>query len=311
MKICLAGEGAMGSSHMKAMRGIKGIEVATLAGGNREEAAEFVREWGIPHHSLDLRESLNRPGVEAVLLATPSGLHAAQAIQALRMGKHVFVEIPMALNLEDSERLAAEATRSGLVCMVNHSFRYSAPLREVYRRVQGGALHLHHVVAQTYFFRRVNANMHGKPRSWTDDLLWHHACHMVDFVSWLLDDSDLEAWGQIGPNHPVMGIPMDLTVGMRSRAGTLVSGAISFNHHGPITLSYRFIGEEETLVLENGVLKKVDGSPLPVDVESHRSPVEEFVEAIREGREPLTSVQRCLPTMRLLDKIRLSIGGDR
>jgi len=308
MKICLAGEGAMGTNHMQAMRGIEGVEVVTLAGGIEEDAAAFAKQWEISHCSLSLEECLNQPGVEAVILATPSQVHATQAIQALRMGKHVLVEIPMALNLEDSERLVAEAEKSGLVCMVNHSFRYSAPFREVYRRVQQEEmLHLHHVIAQTYFFRRTNVNMYGKPRTWTDNLLWHHACHMVDFVSWLLDDPDLDVRGQAGPGHPRLGIPMDLTVGMRSKDGTLVSGVLSFNNHGPTTVTYRLIGEEDTLILERGALTDKDGNPVPLEGEPYESPAKEFIDAIREGREPLTSVQTCLPTMRLLDKIQRSI----
>src|SRR5687768_1258993 len=118
MKICLAGEGAMGTNHMKALRAIPGVEVVTLAGGIEADAAAFAREWGIPHHSLDLRSCLQQPGVEAVLLATPNPVHAEQAMLALSMGKHVLVELPMALNLADSRRLAEREEQTGLVCMV-------------------------------------------------------------------------------------------------------------------------------------------------------------------------------------------------
>lgn len=311
MKICLAGEGAMGGHHIKTLQSIEGVEVVSLAGGIEADAAAFARQWGIPHVSLNLEECLGQPGVEAAVLATPNAIHAAQAALALNMGKHVFVELPMALNLRDSERVVALAEKSGRVYMVDHSQRYGAPYREVYRQVREGVLHLHHVVSQTYFFRRENRNMHGKPRTWTDDLLWHQACHMIDYVCWLLDDPEMAVWGQAGPNHSKLGIPMDLTLGMRSRSGILVSAALSFNNHGPITGAYRFIGEEHTLLIEKKGLTDHEGKPVTPQGVPFHSPIHEFVDSIRQGREPLTSCKACLPTMRLLHRLQQSIDSSR
>lgn len=304
MKICLAGEGAQGLTHMEALRKIEGIEVVSLAGGVARDAAEFAAKWQIPHYSLDLEECLARPGVEAVILTTPNQVHAAQAELALNRGKHVLVELPMGLNLEESRRVAALEERTGLVCMVCHTLRYSPPHREVYRRVEEGRLHLHHLVSQTFFFRRENVNRFGKPRTWTDDLLWHQACHMVDFVYWLFAEPQIAAWGQAGPPHPKLGIPMDLTIGMRSKQGCLVSSVLSFNNHGPIDISYRFIGEEESLRIEKGKLVDHEGQEIPAAGEAAQIQDREFFSAIAEGRKPLTSCQSCLPVMAILDRIQ-------
>jgi 2-hydroxy-4-carboxymuconate semialdehyde hemiacetal dehydrogenase len=312
MKICLAGEGAMGTNHMKALRAIDGVEVVTLAGGIEADAAAFAKEWQIPHYALDLKACLERPGVEAVLLATPNQIHAEQAMLALGMGKHVLVEIPMALTLADSERLAAMEEKSGLVCMVCHTKRYSSDYREIQRQVRGGELHLYHIVQETYFFRRTNTNMFGKPRTWADQLLWHQACHMVDMVYWLFEEPEMEVWGQAGPDHPRLGVPMDMTIGMRSRGGCLVTGAYSFNNHGPITGRTRFIGEEATLLTGKGGLTDHEGNALPLPPERGIELQDrEFFDAIQEGRKPLTSCAACLPTMRLLDRIQRTMDGQR
>jgi 2-hydroxy-4-carboxymuconate semialdehyde hemiacetal dehydrogenase len=311
MKICLAGEGAQGLTHMQALRSIEGVEVVTLAGGIEADAAAFAKEWKIPHHSLHLEECLRQPGVEAVVLTTPNQLHTAQAALALNVGKHVLVELPMGLTLADSQRLADLEEKTGLVCMVCHTQRYSPPHREIYRRVRAGELHLHHIVAQTYFFRRQNVNRFGRSRTWTDDLLWHMACHIVDFVSYLLDDPGLEVWGQAGPDHPTLGIPMDLTLGMRSRQGCLVSAVLSFNNHGPIDASYRFIGEENTLFIQRERLTDHQGNVVPLEGSSVETQDREFFDAIREGRRPLTSCKACLPTMALLDRIQKSIEAKK
>jgi 2-hydroxy-4-carboxymuconate semialdehyde hemiacetal dehydrogenase len=304
MKICLAGTGAMGVIHMKALRKIDGVEVVSVNSRTDESGKAFAAEWGIPHYSTSLDESLDRPGVDAAILTTPSNLHAEQTVRALGKGKHVQVEIPMSLNLPDAERMVAAARKAGRVCMVTHTRRFSSPHREIRRRIQDGSFHLHHMVVETYFFRRENTNMHGQPRSWVDNLLWHHGCHSVDLAQWILSEPNFEVWGQKGPDHPVLGIPMDMTVGMKSKNGPLFSLAMSFNNKGPFGGFYRYIGEEETYKVYRDVMTDSEGKDVPLDGTPgfDRQDVE-FTSAIREGREPESSARSCLPTMALLDKI--------
>jgi len=304
MKICLAGTGAMGVIHIKALRKIDGVEVVSVNSRTDESGKAFAAEWGIPHYSTSLDESLDRPGVEAVILTTPSNLHAEQSVRALGKGKHVQVEIPMSLNLPDAERMVAAARKAGKVCMVTHTRRFSSPHREIRRRIQDGSFHLHHMVVETYFFRRENTNMHGQPRSWVDNLLWHHGCHSVDLAQWILGEPNFDVWGQKGPDHPVLGIPMDMTVGMKSKKGPLFSLAMSFNNKGPFGGFYRYIGEEETYKVYRDAMTDSEGKDVTLDGTPgfDRQDVE-FTSAIREGREPESSAQSCLPTMALLDKI--------
>ena len=301
----------MGLNHIKAVKTLEDVEVVTLAGGVEADAAAFAREWGIPHYSLDLEECLKQPGVDAVLLASPNQVHAQQAELAMRMGKHVQVEIPMGLSLEESQRVVAVEKETGMVCMVCHTQRYYAAHNEIVRRVREGELHLHHVVQQTYFMRRENTNMFGKPRSWTDELLWHQACHMVDFCYWLFDEPEIDAWAQAGPDHLELGIPMDITIGMRSKDGVLVTSAQSFNNNGPISSSYRFIGEEDTFLIKKGKLITTYGELIPTQGGGIEAQDQEFLDAIREGRKPKTSCLTCLPTMGILDRLQKSMDESR
>ena len=310
MKICLAGEGAQGITHADALQIITGVEIVTLAGGIAADTEAFAAERGIPHWSLDLEECLARDGVEAVILTTPNQVHCQQTELALSMGKHVLIEIPMGISLAESRRIVELEEKTGLVCMVCHTQRYSNAFREVRRRVQAGELTLHHIVQQTYFFRRTNENRFGKKRTWVDDLLWHQACHMVDMCYWLLDDPALEAWGQAGPLHRDLGIPMDLTIGMRAQSGALVSAAQSFNNRGSIHSEYRFIGEEATLLSNGGTLRDHEGNVIQLPTDGGVADQDrEFFAAIAEERQPLTSCRACLPTMEILDRIQRSIDG--
>ena len=304
MKICLAGTGAMGAIHVKALAKIDDVEVVSINGRTDESAKAFAAEWNIPFHSANLEQCIDRPGVDAVILTTPSHMHPEQTLLALSKGKHVQVEIPMSLNLPDAERMLDAATKSGKVCMVTHTRRFSSPHREIRRRIRDGSFHLHHMVVETYFFRRTNLNMHGRSRSWVDNLLWHHGCHSVDLAHWILDEPGFSVWGQKGPDHAGLGIPMDMTVGMKSKKGPIFSMAMSFNNKGPFGGFYRYIGEEETYKVYRDSMTDGDGNEVPLDsVTAFDRQDVEFVNAIREGREPESSVASCVPTMALLDKI--------
>jgi 2-hydroxy-4-carboxymuconate semialdehyde hemiacetal dehydrogenase len=223
---------------------------------------------------------------------------------ALSKGKHVQVEIPMALNLADSQNMLDAAKQSGKTLMITHTRRFAGPHREVRRRIQEGTFHLYHMVVETYFFRRTNLNMHGQPRSWVDNLLWHHGCHSVDVAQWLLSDPNWDAWGQKGPDHQELKIPMDISVGMKSSGGVLFTMAMSFNNKGPFGGFYRYIGEEETYKVYRDSMTDSDGKDVPLDsVPAFDRQDVEFVGAIRENREPESSAASVVPSMALLDKI--------
>jgi len=304
VKICLAGTGAMGAIHMKALRKIDEVEVVSINSRTDESGSAFAAEWGIPHHSTSLEACIDRPGVDAVILTTPSSMHADQTLLALSKGKHVQVEIPMSLNLPDAQRMVDATRDARKICMITHTRRFSSPHREIRRRIREGSFHLHHMVVETYFFRRTNLNMHGQGRSWVDNLLWHHGCHSVDLAYWVLNEPNFEVWGQKGPDHPALGIPMDMTVAMKSAKGPLFSLAMSFNNKGPFGGFYRYIGEEETYKVYRDSMTDSEGKEVPLgDVVAFDRQDVEFTSAIREGREPESSAASCLPTMALLDRI--------
>jgi len=312
MKICLAGTGAMGEVHVKALQKIKDAEVVAVASRTEDGGKRFAAQWNIPYHSTNLEACIDRPGVDAVILTTPSQQHADQTVMALAKGKHVQVEIPMSLNLADAQRIVDATTRSGRICMVTHTRRFSSPHREIRRRIREGTFHLHHLVVETYFFRRTNLNMHGQARSWVDNLLWHHGCHSVDIAYWVLDDPNWQVWGQKGPDHPVLGVPMDLSVAMKAASGPLFTMAMSFNNKGPFGGFYRYIGEEDTYKVYRDTMTDSEGKEVPLDpVAAFDRQDVEFTDAIREGREPESSARSCLPTMALLDRIDKTMNAGQ
>src|SRR5579883_821791 len=233
MKIVVAGQGAFGIKHLEALAHIPDIEVVSLAGGNPAGTEEVAKRFKISHWTSDLAESLKQPGVEAVILTTPTQLHARQAIQCMRAGKHVMVEIPMADTLEDSEKIVQVQKETGLVAMAGHTRRFNPSHQWVHKRIQAGELKVLQMNVQTYFFRRTNMNAAGKPRSWTDHLLWHHACHTVDLFQYQTGEPAAVAQAVQGPVHPELGIAMDMGILLKTASGAVCTLSLSFNNKGP------------------------------------------------------------------------------
>jgi 2-hydroxy-4-carboxymuconate semialdehyde hemiacetal dehydrogenase len=312
MKICVAGQGAFGVKHLEAISRIEGIEVASLAGGNPDQTRDVAKRFNIPHWTTDLGDSLKQPGVEAAILATPTQMHARQGEQCMRAGKHVMIEIPMADNLADSERLVRAQKETGVVAMAGHTRRFNPSHQWIHHRIKKGELKLQHLVVQTFFFRRTNKNALGQPRSWTDHLLWHHACHTVDLFAYQTGEPAAEANAMQGPPHPDLKIAMDMSIQMKTASGALCTLALSFNNDGPLGTFFRYICNNGTYIaryddLVDGKEEKVDLSNVAVSMNGIELQDREFFAAIKESREPNASVAQVLPAMRTLDRLEKSL----
>jgi 2-hydroxy-4-carboxymuconate semialdehyde hemiacetal dehydrogenase len=313
MKIGLAGQGAFGIKHLEAVAKIPGIEVITLTGGNQESTAEVAKNFKIPHYTGDIGESLKQPGLEAMLLATPTQMHASQAIQTMRAGKHVMIEIPMADSLEDSEQIVKVAKETGMIAMAGHTRRFNPSHQWVHKKIVAGELKLLQLNVQTYFFRRTNMNALGKPRSWTDHLLWHHACHTVDLFHYQTGHTASVARGVQGPIHPNLGIAMDMSIQMKVATGAICTLSLSFNNDGPLGTFFRYICDNGTYIcryddLFDGKEQKIDVSKVDVSMNGIELQDREFFAAIKERREPNASVAQALPAMQVLDRIEKTLN---
>jgi 2-hydroxy-4-carboxymuconate semialdehyde hemiacetal dehydrogenase len=308
MKIVVAGEGAFGIKHLEALQNIEGIEVASLAGGNPLQTAEIAGRFHIPHWTSNLAESLAFPGVEAAILATPTQLHANQAEQCMRAGKHVMVEIPMADNVADSERLVKVQKETGMVAMAGHTRRFNPSHQWIHRRIKAGDLKVQQMDVQTYFLRRTNMNAAGNPRSWTDHLLWHHACHTVDLFQYQTGEIVSQAYALQGSRHPELEIALDMSIGMKVPSGAICTLSLSFNNDGPLGTFFRYICDNDTYLarydqLLDGYQKSIDVSQVDVSMNGIELQDREFFAAIREHREPNASVAQVLPAMHTLGRL--------
>ena len=312
MKICMVGQGAFAKKHLDGLKNIEGVEVATIAGGSPDSTEKVAKEYGIPHWTTDLGESLSQPGIEAAILTSPTQIHADQAVQVMDAGKHVQIEIPVADCLDDAKRILKAQKKTGLVAMGGHTRRFNPSHQWIHNRIKAGELKLQHLVVQTFFFRRENKNAEGKPRSWTDHLLWHHACHTVDLFQYQTGEIAEQVQALEGPHHPELKIAMDMSIGMKVPSGSLCTLALSFNNNGPLGTWFRYICDNGTYLarydeLVDGYEKPVDLSNVAVSMNGIELQDREFISAIQEGREPNSSIAQIMPAMETLDRLEKSL----
>ena len=315
IRIALAGAGAFGVKHLEALQNVDGVEVVSLIGRELEKTRGVAEKFGIEHVTTNLDESLARKDVDAVILCTPTQLHAAQGMACMRAGKHVQIEIPLADSWADAQAVARVQQETSLVCMVGHTRRFNPSHQWIHRRIAKGELKIQQMDVQTYFFRRTNTNALGQPRSWTDHLLWHHAAHTVDLFRYQTGEDIVAANALQGPIHPELGIAMDMSIQLKTRSGAICTLSLSFNNDGPFGTFFRYICDNGTYIaryddLVTGRDEPVDVSKVDVSMNGIELQDREFLAAIREGREPNASVQQVLPCYRTLHELELSLASN-
>jgi len=314
IKAALAGAGAFGIKHLDGIKLIDGVEVVSLIGRDLAKTQEVADKYGIAHVTTDLNDSLAIKEVDAVILCTPTQMHASQSIACLKAGKHVQVEIPLCDVYRDGAQVVALQKQTGLVAMCGHTRRFNPSHQFVHQQIQAGNFNIHQMDVQTYFFRRTNMNALGQARSWTDHLLWHHAAHTVDLFAYQAGSPVVKANAMQGPVHPTLGIAMDMSIQLQAANGAICTLSLSFNNDGPLGTFFRYIGDNATYIaryddLFNGKDEKLDVSQVAVSMNGIELQDREFFSAIREGREPNGSVAQVLPCYQVLHDVEQQLSA--
>jgi 2-hydroxy-4-carboxymuconate semialdehyde hemiacetal dehydrogenase len=315
IKVALAGAGAFGIKHLDGIQNIAGVEVVSLISRDLEKTREVAAQYGIGHVTTDLADALALPEVDAVILCTPTQMHAEQTLACLRAGKHVQVEIPLADTLKGAEEVVALQKQTGLGAMCGHTRRFNPSHQYVHQQITAGKFNILQMDVQTYFFRRTNTNALGQARSWTDHLLWHHAAHTVDLFAYQCNSPIVQANAIQGPIHPVLGIAMDMSIQLKAANGAICTLSLSFNNDGPLGTYFRYIGDTATYLaryddLFTGKEEKIDVSQVAVSMNGIELQDREFFAAIREGREPNASVGKVLACYQVLHQLEQQLNAN-
>ncbi len=314
MRIALAGAGAFGEKHLDGLKNIDGVEITSVISRRAEQAAQVAEKYGAKHSGTDLAEALARDDVDAVILCTPTDMHAQQAIACMEAGKHVQIEIPLSDSWGDAEAVLKKAQETGLTCMVGHTRRFNPSHQFVHNKITAGELAIQQMDVQTYFFRRKNMNAKGEARSWTDHLLWHHAAHTIDLFAYQAGKI-VSANAIQGPKHTELGIAMDMSIQLKSESGAICTLSLSFNNDGPLGTFFRYIGDNATYLaryddLFTGKEEQIDLAGVAVSNNGIELQDREFIAAIREGREPNSSVAQVHDCYRVIGELATSLEAQ-
>lgn len=314
MRIALIGAGAFGEKHLDGLKNVDGVEITSVISRRAEQAAEVAAKYGAKHSGTELSEVLERDDVDAVILCTPTQMHAEQAIACMDAGKHVQVEIPLSDSWADAQKVLEKQKETGLVCMVGHTRRFNPSHQWVHNKIVANELAIQQMDVQTYFFRRKNMNAKGEARSWTDHLLWHHAAHTIDLFAYQAGKI-VTANAIQGPKHPELGIAMDMSIQLKSESGAICTLSLSFNNDGPLGTFFRYIGDTGTYIaryddLVNGKEEPIDVSKVDVSMNGIELQDREFIAAIREGREPNSSIASVLDCYRVIGELAASLEAQ-
>lgn len=315
IKVALAGAGAFGIKHLDGIKNIEGVQVVSLISRELEKTREVAAKYGIVHVTTDLSESLAMKEVDAVILCTPTQMHAEQSLACVKAGKHVQVEIPLADSWQGAQAVADLAKQSGLVAMCGHTRRFNPSHQYVHNKIRAGQFNIQQMDVQTYFFRRTNTNALGQARSWTDHLLWHHAAHTVDLFAYQAGGAIVHANAIQGPIHPTLGIAMDMSIQLKASTGAICTLSLSFNNDGPLGTYFRYIGDTATYLaryddLYNGKDEQIDVSQVAVSMNGIELQDREFFASIQEGREPNSSVAQVLPCYKVLHQLEQQLQAN-
>ena len=313
LHVALAGAGAFGIKHLDAIQRIDGVKVISLMSRDLEKTREVARKYDVPHFTTDLGDCLRLSEVDAVILCTPTQMHASQALACLEAEKHVQVEIPLCDRLKDGQAVVAAAERSGKIAMCGHTRRFNPSHQWVRQRILAGEFSIQQMNVETYFFRRTNMNALGQPRSWTDHLLWHHAAHTVDLFAYQTRSRIAKANAIQGPIHAELGIATDMSIQLLAENGAVCTLSLSFNNDGPLGTFFRYIGDTGTYVaryddLFDGRDQKINVSGVSVSMNGIELQDREFFAAISEGREPNASVAQVLPCYEVLHQLEKQLA---
>jgi len=305
MNVCVVGHGMMGTYHSDALKAMDCC-LHTLVGRRAEPTEAFARQYGYRRWTTSLDEALDDPAVEIVILANPSELHAETAFSSLAHGKHTLVEIPIAMTLADAERVVDEAQARGLTLGVVHPMRMQPELIALRERALTGDEQIRHIGGRFFIHRLTNVGITGYQRSWTDNLLWHHTTHLLDFGLWLLDAQVRAVHSFMPPLDDRTGTPMEVFIGVETgRDQSLVCTGSYYSRERFFDSlvvtdrdSYRYDGFGDKLTLGSGTQTAAPW------MENCFRVTRDFVQAVEEGRAPAITGASVLPAMRVLQIVQ-------
>jgi len=305
MNVAIIGDGHIANWHAEALAGAA-ARVTLVVGKHANLARAFAARHGLAAWTTDLDAALGDRAIGAVIVATPSEHHAAMTLAALDAGKHVLVEAPMAMSAAAAERMAERAAASGLSLAVCHPLRLRPELAAIRDQSRAGTNPIRLISGQ--FINRSPRAPLGEEAaapSWTDNLLWHHLSHMLDFALWVFDRPVADVSGTMGVPDARLGIPTEATLSVvLDDGGTIVCIG---SYWGRSVYDIAIVSERDTYRFSqiHGTLADAAGvRSIDAAQPSFSRVPRDFAAAVAGNRAPAITGASVLGAMRVLQRIQ-------
>ncbi|MDD5672127.1 MAG: Gfo/Idh/MocA family oxidoreductase [Candidatus Omnitrophica bacterium] len=180
LKLAIIGCGNWGSNLLRNLVALENAQLKWACDANALKLADVRKKYPKVQCTSVFTDILEDPEVHGVVIATPPISHAAVAKQVLRAGKHVFVEKPIALSVDDARQVAALAEKQGLILMVGHLLRYHPGILKLKEIIDSGEL------GEIFYVYSQRLNL-GTIRRF-ENALWNLGCHDLSIINYLLGE---------------------------------------------------------------------------------------------------------------------------
>ncbi len=336
VRLGIIGAGSIGAAHLRACRQVPSVAVAAVCDVHAGRARAAGEEAGGAYVSTDYRALLRQEDVDGVLVCTPNNTHMRITIAALKAGKHVLCEKPLAMNARQARRMVAAAEQAGRLLMCAQSMRYGAESQFLKRLAEEGRF------GDIYFGKAMWLRRSGIPRGWFQDKrqsgggpLIDLGVHAIDVLWWLMGrpqptaafgvtadrlGSRGQGMGDWGMNYNPRGFSVeDLAAGLiRFADGRALSFDITWAAHTADLYWLRILGTKggaqlmpDLVIYETEGKVKVDARPQLAPRDAYAAEIEHFASCIRRGEEPLSPGSQAAVVMEMLDAVYRSAATGR
>jgi predicted dehydrogenase len=330
IRVAVVGYGYWGPNLVRNFFSCPLTTVAAVCDQSPERLQQFSAMYPSATATADLDRVMEDPDIDAVSIATPVRTHAPLALRALRAGKHVLVEKPMAASVAEAEELAREAESSGRVLMVDHTFVYSPPVQRIKQIMDSGEL------GELYYVDSVRINLGLLQHD--VNVLWDLAPHDLSIVDYLIGrlPKSMSAFGAV---HAERHSDLEDVAYLNLDFGGGLLASFHVNWLSPVKVRHLIVGgsrksivyndlepAEKVKVYDRGVTVNSDPearrgvlinyrtgdvwSPHIDQSEPLQNVVRHFADCITQGRQPTTGAEAGLRIVRILEAAQRSIKAQ-
>jgi len=323
LKLGIIGCGRVAQAHLEAIKYLnKDVELVALADIDGKKAKDSAKRFGIERYYLDYKQILRDPRIDAVIIALPHHLHCEVSLESARAGKHILIEKPMALNVEEADKMIAEAEKNKVILMVGQSRRFSDAVMESYKRLGEIGKLFRIVINFLVHFPKPPTDWWRSSEKAGGLIVPLQGSHSIDFILWFLQKLPVNVYATGFSRNPLWEGEDEADIIMNFSEKEVGAVHLSLNTSSPVH-EIMIVGDKGTMRLYEYSTGKPFGFKNKLEIngktvtEKEQIPtnyalqLKEFIGAVKEERIPLASGKEVRKLIQVMDAVKESIATGK